>query len=674
MSFDKERLYQLIPTVYRLKDEAIAEANGEEKGPLRAFIELFSEQVALLEDNLDQLYDDQFIETCAEWVVPYLGDLVGTRELFSIPGHSFSARAQVANTLAYRRRKGTASIIEQLAQDITGWPVNVIEYFQHLSTTQYLNHLRPKNIAVAGTRNSFLRKLAKTPFDPYTHTVDVRNISSQRGKYNIPNIGIFLWRIAAHAVTKGPAYCIDADRFTFDCLGRNTALYNYPIREDDISQIASVDNVPMPIDRMRMYENKERYYGSDGKSIWLYDIPVADIKICNLSDDGVGGWLNTPVTAITIDPELGRIAFPAGTAPETLYVNYYYGFAGKIGAGEYGRNAIEESPNVRTIRVPEDEPTLQQAINTLPVEGGVIMLTTNDYYVETPVLNLEEGQHVIIKAAEGKRPILVLNGDLAVYGNNNATISFNGILLVGGCIRVPVNKPTGFLNELNELNLMYCTLLPGASPAIGAVPAQPAQPRIIIETAGTSCVIQKSITGALVVNENSSCEIADCIVDAGGESEWAYQGLVDYGGALGIKNTSVIGKVFTTIMELASNSIFLSQNSTGAPVAAQRTQEGCVRFSYIPLQSIVPKKYKCQPENPNEASRVRPIFNSLQFGDATYGQLNKFCAKEILTGADNESEMGAFCYLYQTQRVDSLRKKLNEYLRFGLEGGIFFGS
>ena len=31
----------------------------------------------MLADDLDQLYDDQFIETCAPWVIPYIGDLIG---------------------------------------------------------------------------------------------------------------------------------------------------------------------------------------------------------------------------------------------------------------------------------------------------------------------------------------------------------------------------------------------------------------------------------------------------------------------------------------------------------------------------------------------------------------------------------------------------------------------
>ena len=59
--------------------------------------------------DLAQLYDDQFIETCAPWVVPYIGDLVGARGVKSVTGTAFRARAYVANTIGYRRRKGTAS-------------------------------------------------------------------------------------------------------------------------------------------------------------------------------------------------------------------------------------------------------------------------------------------------------------------------------------------------------------------------------------------------------------------------------------------------------------------------------------------------------------------------------------------------------------------------------------
>ncbi len=50
--------------------------------------------------DIDGLYDNWFIETCDEWVVPYIGDLLGVRGLHSVASAGvFSQRAYVANTL-----------------------------------------------------------------------------------------------------------------------------------------------------------------------------------------------------------------------------------------------------------------------------------------------------------------------------------------------------------------------------------------------------------------------------------------------------------------------------------------------------------------------------------------------------------------------------------------------
>ena len=42
------------------------------------------------------------------------------------------------------------------------------------------------------------------------------------------------------------------------------------------------------------------------------------------------------------------------------------------------------------------------------------------------------------------------------------------------------------------------------------------------------------------------------------------------------------------------------------------------------------------------------------------------------TGADDEAEMGAFHDLFQPQRESNIRLRLREYLRFGLEAGVFY--
>ena len=107
-------------------------------------------------------------------------------------------------------------------------------------------------------------------------------------------------------------------------------------------------------------------------------------------------------------------------------------------------------------------------------------------------------------------------------------------------------------------------------------------------------------------------------------------------------------------------------------VRSEKKQQGCVRFSYLPLTSVVPRRYRCQPEQESDTLRVKPQFTSLLYGDSGYGQLALRTAAEIRTGADDEAEMGAFHELYQPQRKTNLRIRLAEYLRFGLEAGPFY--
>jgi hypothetical protein len=190
-----ERLYNLLPAIYKIRDIE----RGDEA--LRALMAVMQSEFDRLEADIDGLYNDWFIETCAEWVVPYIGDLLGVRNLHSVDGAGiFSQRAYVANTLRYRRRKGTAPVLEQLAHDVTGWPARAVEFFERLITTQHLNHVRLHSVSTVDLRNANRLELLGSPFEHAAHTAEVRRIASSRGKYNIPNIGLFLWRLQPYFV------------------------------------------------------------------------------------------------------------------------------------------------------------------------------------------------------------------------------------------------------------------------------------------------------------------------------------------------------------------------------------------------------------------------------------------------------------------------------------------
>jgi hypothetical protein len=731
MSFDVNRLYQLLPAFYRIRDtkfgakvltaddkasiaQLTLELSGiinqdsleaddlrslldeKQRGPLKALLSIIADQIAVLEDNFDQLYDDQFIETCAEWVVPYIGDLVAARGLYVYPDADFSQRSQVANTLSYRRRKGTAAVLEQLARDVTGWNASVVEYFQLLATTQYLNHLRLENLSVASIRGWDTHEKIDKPFDKTAHTADVRNIASKRGKYNIQNIGVWLWRINSYAHTKSPAYKIDNTRYKFNKLGLNAPLYNSPQTDAIITHLANEDNVAMPIGR-NMLTDLDAFYGDGNKSILVYKndtavlpgdgVPpaLADIvKVCNLSDlldpgGNVIGWANTPVDKITIDPVLGRLAFPVANAPIKVEVNYFSGFSTAMGGGEYSRGKTFDAELKNIIKVPSEQPTIQAALNALTLTGGVVEVHSNAYFFETPVVKIAAEKKIELRAADGFNPLLVLSGDIDIEGGDDAIFSVNGITFSGGALKIPIKKADASANKLHSLVIEHCTIAPGPVPLIGARASKAAVPALIIELPDTVINVKSSITGSIRSIDGADITLENSIADAADPTGVVYSGLAGsgFGAALSLINTTVTGKVYAMVIN-ASNSIFNSEllpaDTWASPVIAERLQQGCIRFSYVPPGSKLPRLYHCQPETAELAATVKPVFTSEKFGDAGYCQLSKYCAQQIKQGADDGAEIGVFHNLYQPQREQNLRARLDEYLRFGLEAGILYAS
>src|SRR5260370_9458102 len=120
-----ERLYARIPAHYRVYD-------AERGQPLFALLLVVGEQVANVRQDLDALWDNFFIETCDDWVVPYLGALLGTNLLAHPVGQS--NRLDVRNTVHWRRSKGTPAMLRELAQSISLWPIDLSELFPTLGS------------------------------------------------------------------------------------------------------------------------------------------------------------------------------------------------------------------------------------------------------------------------------------------------------------------------------------------------------------------------------------------------------------------------------------------------------------------------------------------------------------------------------------------------------------
>ncbi len=724
MSFNAQALFDLLPAIHRIRDAqqaavltnlltageqaelavlaALPTPTDEEqdrlaalqhkanRGPLESLLGVFAEQIGVMDENLDQLYDDLFIETCADWVVPYIGDLIGYRSLHSVSVGITSPRAEVAHTIALRRRKGTVLVLEQLARDVTRWDARAVEYFQRLNTTQYMNHPRPHNLQAPDLRAGETLEWIGSAFESANRSVDVRRIESGRGRHNIPNVGLHLWRIAAYRRRDTPAVRDGERRYRVSPLNHDVALYNRPLVEDDISHLAEPDNVPLPLSRRRLGAHLARHYGrrvSAGAAddnanpglVLSVDGSVIErdqVRICNLDDDAAS-WAHTPPAngVYAIDPVLGRIALPADAAdPADVRVTWHEGFSADIGGGEYERGDSLPLPVGTLVEVPGDHATIAAALVAI-AGNGVIEITDSNRYSETLGIDVVAEGNVEIRARNGRRPILELGG-LSISGAQNSTCTLNGLLISGA----PVEVPAVGANQLQRLNILHCTLVPGITLSTDGEPVQPTTASLLLAIAGLETEVEKSILGAVRGHARSGFSAADSIIDATARDGVAYAAADDEspGAALSLVACTVVGKIHCSEIGLVSNSILFAALATGdtwpAPVRAARKQVGCVRFSWLPFESIVPTRHRCQPNSNQSAQYIAPRFNALRFGMPAYAQLATSTPVEILRAADDESEMGVFHHLYGALRETNLRIRLAEYLRVGLRAGIIYES
>lgn len=745
MSAD-ERLYHLLPAVYRLRD-------ADQRQVLRALLAVIEAEHDAVHDNIASLYDDWFIETCAEWVVPYIGDLLGVRPLRDPGGAgAFTLRPYVANTLAYRRRKGTVAALEQLARDVTNRPAHAVEFFQLLGWNQNLNHPRPAATFCPDLRDMDAMDLIGGPFERASHTVEVRRIASGRGRYDIANVGLFLWRLQDYSIVRSDAAAA-ADppdgRHSFSPLGNSAPLFNRPRTRPRFARVAAESDVPAPLRRRRLHEELEalRQAVVDGatpaaaaaSAVYFGDPPVvrvvadgADIPplktmICNLE-----AWRRPPAAklyqpsnggpkvpmpiGVAVDPALGRIAFPAGAVPASVVVDYVYGFSADLGGGPYDRR---QAPRPAAQPAPADPDTVADpaanggaliavssspgsTIATIaqalakwdPSKATVIQIEDSRTYREDVTIAIPAAaRRLVLQAANLQRPTIL--GSITVTGGTGAErLALNGLLIGGGTFRgAVVEGDVTIQGKLAEVEISHCTVVPGRRLDQDGVPQEPNQASLTVT--GTNdqlqVVVDHSILGPLRLPATlPGVTVRDSILDGGplGEPTIA----ADNAGAAGpparLERTTSLGPMHVTDLVLGSEVIF------GGVVTADRRQDGCVRFSYVPDGSRTPRRFECQPDlalarrkqelglGPSDTlppaeraavlARVRPEFTAVRYGDPAYAQLSLACAVEIATGAEDGAEMGAYASLQQPQRAANLRAVLEEYLPFGLEAGIFY--
>jgi hypothetical protein len=379
-----EQLYGLLPSVYQIRDAA----EGE---PLRQLLAVIGEQVQIVEQDIAELYDNWFIETCDPWLVPYLGDLMGHRSGANAPLPYDAAiarnplikrflhpRREIANLVQRRRRKGTLSVLEDVANDVTRWPARAVEFSRLVHFFQHARHPQPKMGRAACARASDSTARLNTPFDRMAHTVDVRAISSSapEGWYHPRKVGLFVWRRNAYSATNITpcAICTAVDKhiqaYTFNRLGLRQALVVSPRQEVDELSIAAEQNLPVPLFRHLLADKRTHiassaFYGFDDdqpRSLaievrwkdsddWTL-VPGRHIHVCNLADENRWSVMahGLPDFHAAVDPECGVFFFKHCQRPCAVRATYHYSSCTELGGGEYPRPLSNKVDRV-TIRV-----------------------------------------------------------------------------------------------------------------------------------------------------------------------------------------------------------------------------------------------------------------------------------------------------------------------------------
>ena len=278
-----DRIYRSLPPVIHLTDERAGR-------PLQALMRILARQANVVEEDLRGLYENWFIETCDDWVVPYLGELIGYKlvsentpptvedsERGRARMQAIVPRAEVADTIRFRRRKGSLLLLEEIAQSTVGWPARAVEYRGLIATNWHSRFPANDRSRTLDLRRKDVLRNAHGPFDGATRLLDIRRLNSTQtiGRGSVPSIGLWVWRLKSLLVAKGWAgnrgrteLADHVHRFTFNPLGIDTALFTQSERLPEPVGPADEFSVPAPISRRSLAEQLLRFYGPD-KSLHL---------------------------------------------------------------------------------------------------------------------------------------------------------------------------------------------------------------------------------------------------------------------------------------------------------------------------------------------------------------------------------------------------------------------
>lgn len=692
--FYGHKLWHLIPAVYRQEDTD----SFDSPGPLQEIVRRAAVQCAIVRRSIDRLYEDASIETCDDWVVAYFADLLKTRLVASMDARG--QRLDVAKTIYYRRRKGTVGLIEELAADVTGWEARAVEFFRRLARSRHNLDpaIGPWDLPDSGVgrlqraegligrwtrtgiggyadiRNVYGASKTGTAFDEYFYTPDVRRPRGHEGRYDIPHVGIFLWRLRSFGVFWCDPVAVSncPGHFSFDPTGREIPLFDANADSRAFGDAwVSPQEWQLP-GRLSTPLLDLALSIPDQMPLWAVTDPLTgrtEINSLGVAKHPGPDFVANPVAhtyadrdkaagdpaAVVVAAERGRFHYLTVPAAP-VFSAYHYGYGSTIGAGPYDRRQV----GIATVPAPDVTGGGNALATRLAAITPSDTIVVGDSRTYTSTQDVTIAQALEIHASNEQRPLvrLPVNGGWTFTGKPNATLLLDGLFVSGGEVVID--------GDFDEVTIRCCTFDPGSWDVAGAKLAVAVDGRtllpvqLILKGNVRSVVVDRSILGPLLLKDGSLAELT--LIDSSVQSLGNDLALDIAMGTVTLERVTLLGPASVHRIH-ASNSILADK------VVAEDTQHGCIRFTAWADGSVIPRPYESVKIDPRAF-----LFVSRDFGQPEYCQLHDGAdfairagapGRTISAGAEDGSEMGVFCREKYPIKERSLLIKLREFLPIG---------
>ncbi|GAA1857129.1 phage tail protein [Myceligenerans crystallogenes] len=703
----------------------VLERDAATGGLLRALLDAVAGELAVVEDDLDTLYDAWFVETAPEWVLPYLADLVGLAglpgDLGAGTGAGVSRRGVVANTVMYRQRKGTVAVLEQVVRDVTGWPAAAIEHHPLLGVTTHVNHVRPDRPAWASVRGAAQAelespRLAAGALTRFAHTAEARHVdpgpAGGRGRFGIGNVGIFVFGSQVYGASGTPARrpLGGADGWATHPLGLDEPWFAPPATEEHIEHLAGEADLPVPLRPRRLLAllRAARAGGDDAGlpvRVRLDDdapLPAERVRVCRLEDlatddagDPLTGW------QVTVDPVHGRIRtlFDGAPAdPGSVHVDYAYGAPADVGAGTYDRSlghdaALAADPFTGDTDEGGDRVGAQVPVRTGATEPGtavsiadgladvaagwspaapdltggtqVLSVADSETYTGDLTIDVPAESRLVLVAAHW-RGRLLLTGDVeapvpGVYAPDGLRPRVVGDVLVTG--------QTGAAVLLDGLVIEGDVVV--AAGDLRSLTVSQCTVAGRVRVLGTPADgnrelvvdVRRSLVGGVELAPTApGLRVTDSVVDPRLTDPGAAPPAA--GPAVVAPGTHVTVEGSTLLGALGARVLHVTSSLCDGVVTVVDRQRGCARFSYLAPGSRAPRRFRCVP--PGDA----PTYLARDPAAPAYPALAPTAPASIRRGGEDGAEMGVHHHLRRPQRTDAARRLVEPYVPAAMRIGM----